>query len=154
MRKRILYSILAVAFTSIILVATIGMVVLYGNLNNQFWNTLRAETKLVAAGLESNNYEYLYRLVGPDHRITVVKEDGMVEYDSWNNAADMEYHGNRPEVVAARRYGEGESSRHSATMGETSVYCARLLSDGRVVRLSSTYDDKMSLLLIHNSEPT
>ena len=49
----------------------------------------------------------------------------------------MENHADRKEIQSARQTGDGESSRYSATLLEETLYHARLLSDGTVLRIST-----------------
>ncbi len=72
-------------------------------------------------------------------RITLILPDGKVQSDTDLPPVlveQMENHATRPEVLAARRTGHGDSRRFSATENENRFYFARLLSDGRVLRLS------------------
>lgn len=48
----------------------------------------------------------------------------------------MENHADRKEIKNALRYGEGDSVRYSATLLEKTMYYARRLSDGSVLRIS------------------
>ncbi len=72
-------------------------------------------------------------------RITLILPDGKVVSDTDLPpvlVSQMENHATRPEIVEARRTGRGDSRRFSATENENRFYFARLLSDGRVLRLS------------------
>ncbi len=55
-------------------------------------------------------------------RITVVAADGTVIADSDAVASEMENHGSRPELVAARNLGFGVERRRSATVGRELLY--------------------------------
>jgi two-component system phosphate regulon sensor histidine kinase PhoR len=57
-------------------------------------------------------------------RLTVIAPDGTVLADSERDPAQMENHGQRPEVLAARENGVGHSERHSATLNEDMRYLA------------------------------
>jgi two-component system phosphate regulon sensor histidine kinase PhoR len=57
-------------------------------------------------------------------RITVVRADGKVLVDSEANAAEMENHRTRPELIQAFRGETGSSIRHSATIGVSFLYVA------------------------------
>ena len=72
-------------------------------------------------------------------QITLILPDGKVQSDTDLPpalVAQMENYGTRPEVLAARRTGHGDSRRFSAAENENRFYLARLLPDGRVLRLS------------------
>ena len=71
-----------------------------------------------------------------DYRFTWVAADGTVLFDSEGDAANMENHKNREEVAEAFETGIGESSRYSQTLTEETVYYAKLLKDGTVLRVA------------------
>ena len=68
-------------------------------------------------------------------RLTVVRPDGKVLVDSEADAARMENHSNRPELVQAFRGGVGWSKRRSATLGIDFLYVA-VPYPGGAVRLA------------------
>ncbi len=70
-----------------------------------------------------------------EERATLVAPDGTVLYDSQVDAATLENHADRPEIAEALKGGEGESDRDSDTLGYVSLYHARRLPSGDVVRL-------------------
>ncbi len=69
-------------------------------------------------------------------RLTLIGVNGLVLYDTDADAETLASHADRPEVAEALNTGEGESLRHSDTMGRTTFYYAILLDDGTVLRLS------------------
>lgn len=69
-------------------------------------------------------------------RITLVDKDGKVIYESDAEAAKMENHRNRPEILEAFNKGSGENLRYSVTLNAKVFYVAERLSDGNVLRLS------------------
>ena len=73
------------------------------------------------------------------YRITWIQADGKVIYDTQAGADSMENHADRQEVKQALAEGEGSSSRYSDTLMEKTSYYARLLDDGSVLRVSTTY---------------
>ena len=58
-------------------------------------------------------------------------------YDTQADAESMENHAQRQEVQQALATGEGESSRYSDTLLQKTVYYAKRLPDGTVLRLSA-----------------
>src|ERR1019366_2731529 len=64
-------------------------------------------------------------------RITVVRADGKVLVDSEADAAAMENHRTRPELVQAFRGGSGSDIRQSATIGVSFLYVAVPVAGGR-----------------------
>ena len=65
-----------------------------------------------------------------DARVTVVAHDGSVISDSAADAAKMENHSQRPELVAALAGSDGSSIRLSGTMGVSYLYVAIPLKAG------------------------
>ncbi len=57
-------------------------------------------------------------------RVTVIAQSGQVLADSAHDPGTMENHATRPEIQQAFSSGEGESVRHSATIGVDFVYRA------------------------------
>ena len=79
-------------------------------------------------------------------RVTLIDADGTVLYDSQGNVTRMDNHALREEVAAAVQTGNGWSSRNSTTLGETSVYYARRLQNGQVLRVAGTQKNVMATL--------
>ena len=48
-------------------------------------------------------------------RLTIIKQDGQVFFDSENNSTNMDNHLNRPEVISAKDAGFGSAIRYSET---------------------------------------
>ena len=71
-------------------------------------------------------------------RVTYLDTDGTVLYDSEVNASRLESHAGREEFQQARENGEAFTARSSATLGQTSLYYAKRLADGRVIRVSGS----------------
>lgn len=69
-------------------------------------------------------------------RATLITPDGEVLFDSLVAPGDLQGHEDRPEVADALREGTGQSIRSSATSGSVSLYRARLLASGNVIRVS------------------
>lgn len=63
-------------------------------------------------------------------RVTLIRPDGTVLADSAVDAARMDNHGNRPEVVEARSATFGVEQRMSHTLGYGMLYVAQVLRDG------------------------
>ncbi len=80
------------------------------------------------------------------NRVTLIEPDGTVSFDSQGNAARMENHADRPEVAEALENGSGWADRNSATLGETSVYYARRLPNGEVLRVAGTQKNVLAMV--------
>lgn len=136
MNKRIFRSILLVA--GVVLLASFLIILdcLYGYFGNLQEGQLRDELSLAVSAVEEEGESYLSRLKPENYRLTWVGEDGGVLYDTQADAGQMENHGNRTEIQDALRLGQGQSSRYSSTLMEKTLYFARRLKDGSVLRIS------------------
>ena len=137
MTRRIFRSTLLVGV--VVLLAALALVVgvLYSYFGRVQESQLRDELSLAAVGVTQSGEDYLRQLESDQYRITWVEADGAVLYDTQADASAMENHAQRQEVRQALAYGEGESSRYSSTLLQKTVYYAKLLPDGTVLRLSS-----------------
>lgn len=80
-------------------------------------------------------------------RVSLIRDDGAVIFDNLADTATLDNHQNRPEVIAARQSGTGESERFSDTFGEKSYYYATKTADGNIVRFALTVDSINALIL-------
>lgn len=71
-----------------------------------------------------------------DLRITMIKKDGKVFYDSFADVKKMENHANRQEVRQALKHGNGKAIRTSDTMDKSTFYYAVRLDDGNILRVA------------------
>ena len=136
MNKRIFRSILLVA--GVVLLASFLIILdcLYGYFGNLQEGQLRDELSLAVSAVEEEGESYLSRLKPENYRLTWVGEDGGVLYDTQADAGQMENHRDRTEIQDALRLGQGQSSRYSSTLMEKTLYFARRLKDGSVLRIS------------------
>ena len=137
MTRRIFRSTLLVGVVVLLAALALVMGVLYSYFGRVQESQLRDELSLAAVGVTQSGEDYLRQLKSDQYRITWVAADGSVLYDTQADASAMENHAQRQEVRQALAYGEGESSRYSSTLLQKTVYYAKLLPDGTVLRLSS-----------------
>lgn len=72
-----------------------------------------------------------------DARITIIRLDGTVLGDSWEDPSVMENHAMRPEVRDALASGLGESTRYSTTVSRQMMYVAVPITDqGQVIAVA------------------
>lgn len=110
-------------------------------------NQLKNEMQLVSRGVELEGIDYLDDLELGEFRITWIKTDGSVIYDSAADTSSMENHLEREEIKQAIESGYGESSRYSNTMLQQYIYVAQKLDDGTIVRLSTTQNSIWYMLI-------
>ena len=137
MTKRIFRATLLVGVAVLIASLALVMGVLYSYFGRVQESQLRDELSLAAVGVEQNGMDYLRKLESDQYRITWLRADGAVLYDTRADAESMENHAQRQEVQQALATGEGESSRYSDTLLQKTVYYAKRLPDGTVLRLSA-----------------
>ena len=139
MTKKIFKSILIVAGTVLLASIVIIMGCLYEYFSNIQKDKLADELDIAASAVELYGTDYLKNIDSERYRITWIQADGKVIYDTQAGADSMENHADRQEVKHALAEGEGSSSRYSDTLMEKTSYYARLLDDGSVLRVSTTY---------------
>ncbi len=146
MTKKIFKSIFTV--TLVILIACFAIItgVLYEHFTDLQTEQLRNELSLISRAVELNGTEYLKDL-DSGCRITLIKSDGEVIYDSEVDASTMENHSDRKEVKEAVANGFGESKRYSSTLTEKTLYYAEKLTNGNIVRVSVSSATVLTLLL-------
>ena len=140
MANKIFRSILLVAI--VVLTATAVFVIdeMYKTFVSSQLDVLKAETRIIAYGIEKDGIEFIDGLDKTSYRLTLIDRDGTVLFDnSGNDISVMDNHLDREEVIQAISEGFGSSSRQSATLTEKLVYTAVRLDDGRIIRLSETY---------------
>lgn len=76
-----------------------------------------------------------------DFRITLIKEDGDVVYDSSQDAKFLPTHKDRPEVIKAQKNGFAKIERYSNTLSKDLYYVSLRLEDGKVLRVSREMDN-------------
>lgn len=111
----------------------------------QAYDELSAAADYAERGMQTDGESYLTELHSA-YRITWIAPDGTVLRDSDANAASMPNEKERQEVQAALTEGEGKSTRASALTDEQTIYYARKLSDGTVLRLSTPKSTFLKLL--------
>ena len=156
MSKRIFRSTLAIA--AAVLLA--NLVIVLGCLYNYFGTVqasqLKDELRLAAYAVEESGQAYLEKLTArdyryawvPEYRLTWVASDGTVLFDTDEPAENMENHGNRAEIREAFATGESSSVRYSDTWAERTLYYARALNNGTVLRISIRQVTVLALVLV------
>lgn len=136
MSHKIFRSILLVAAAVLLASLLIIMSYLYEYFAGVQERQLGDELSLAAAGVENYGESYLQTMKPGDYRITWIAADGTVLYDTILPDTPEENHAGREEVKRALETGEGRSTRYSTTLLEKTIYYARRLTDGSVLRLS------------------
>ena len=145
MTKRIFLGSLVVALVAIVASLALSLSAIYNSMRKTTVMQLSEEAELLSITLTGGeDYE---RFSSMENRITIVAEDGKVIFDNVADENNMENHNDREEIIAARKNGNATVTRISSTLSENTIYCARELEDGRVVRVSCSQDTPFSMLL-------
>jgi len=148
MTKRIFRNILLIAILIALLAAAVIVPPLYTAYESRMSSVLRQEAAVIVSALElaADDAAFLKQL-DTQNRISLISEDGTVLFDSAADAAQMENHADRPEIVQALESGSGESTRVSETLAETTIYYARRIKNGSVFRISDTRSSMLGAFL-------
>lgn len=146
MTKKIFRSILLSSLIALISGLLIASVFIYKHLGAVQEQNLRSELHLAAAAVEDGGEDYLQKLDISNLRLTLIKPDGKVVFDSKADVENMENHADRKEVKEALLFGEGSSSRYSTTRFEKTLYHAVKLENGDVLRISMSYSTVKAML--------
>ena len=136
MTRKILRAILLAVTLVLVASFAVSTLVLYSYFGKVQTEQLRGELSLAAAGTEKYGLAYLNDLKEDSFRLTWVGADGRVLFDSVADAAAMENHLQREEIRQALETGSGSSVRTSDTLTEKTLYEAKRLDDGTVLRIS------------------
>ena len=148
MTKRIFRAIAFAAMAVMLAAVSLTFGVVYSYFTQVQFDQLRVETALAAHAVTNEGLDYFDKLDGTmDCRITWIDQDGTVLYDNRSDTGSMENHLAREEVVEAISSGYGESSRYSDTLMQQYTYAAERLPDGTILRLSSTRQSMLQLLV-------
>ncbi len=137
MTRKIFKSIFFVAAIAILASLMVTMVILYQYFVDVQDKHLSDELSLAAKAVETEGPDYINYFKKSDFRLTLISKDGTVISDTKKDASKMKNHGKREEVKEALDEGYGTSSRYSSTMLQKTVYKAKKLNDGNVIRISS-----------------
>lgn len=145
--KKIFRAIFLVALGTVIACLVLVMGALFGVFSNMMERQLRDDLDLAVQAYEELGQPYLAGLRATpsesNARFTLVAPDGAVIFDTHADAGSMDNHGDREEIQAAQKLGTGHSTRYSNTMTTATMYRARKLSSGEVLRISM---DRMTIL--------
>ncbi len=136
MTKKIYRAIVLAAAAVLLASLIIIMGCLYGYFGGVQETMLKDQLTIAAAGVEDEGLAFLEKLSSDRYRLTWVDADGNVLCDTQAKDQQLENHAERPEIRQAQLTGQGESTRYSATLMEKTMYYARRLADGTVLRIS------------------
>ncbi len=133
MTKKVFFYAFLVGALALILCAGLVFALQYRSNMDEAYASLSDQTDYVARGVRLNGESFL-RELPDDRRVTWMDRDGAVLYDS--QYADLPNQAELTEVREAMQNGSGQATRKSGSNGRSTIYYARKLDDGTVLRLS------------------
>lgn len=147
MTKKIFRSILLAVTIVLFISFSVVTVVLYNHFSNISTEQLQEQLNLVSDGVEISGENYLSTFDSKNYRVTWIDTEGNVLYDTEADSTSMDNHKDREEIAEAFQTGVGESERYSDTLTLKMIYKAERLTDGTVLRVSSTQESVVALML-------
>lgn len=121
--------------------------VLFDYFEVQMISELKNEASYISYALQNEGISYLENFSGSDKRITLISADGTVLADTSADAAQLDNHSGRKEIIEALAKGSGTSSRYSDTLMQKTLYYAVKTADGNILRVSATQNSVVVILL-------
>ncbi len=149
MKKKILNHTCVMIVLAVLVTFLAASVVTYNKFNVYMQRGVREEVHYICFGMEEYGEAFLTKKLGnvSSSRVTLIKKDGTVLFDSDASPEKLENHSNRPEFIQAQKEGESESIRYSETFAKKTFYYAVKLDDGNVLRVGKTIDSVYSTWL-------
>jgi two-component system phosphate regulon sensor histidine kinase PhoR len=137
MKKKINLQFMFISAVGILLTFCLSTVIFYELFKSEVVDELKTYADVIK---ETQSYDQIlqgeYDPDVDDLRITMIKKDGKVFYDSFADVKKMENHSNRQEVRQALKHGNGKAIRTSDTLDKNTFYYAVRLDDGNVLRVA------------------
>ena len=138
-------------FITSLLVLIVAIVLIFGVLfeyfETQLTNELGSEADYIAHAIENDGVSYINNFKNDKKRITLIDENGVVIADTSVNESELDNHSDRDEIKKAMKDGSGTSVRYSDTLMEKTIYYAVRLDDGNILRVSTTQQSIIVILL-------
>lgn len=138
-------------FVTSMLVLLISFFMIFGVLfeyfEAQIFTELENEAEYISYSVKSEGVAFVDNFSSDNKRITLVADDGTVLADTLVEAEKLENHAERKEIKEAITEGNGKSSRYSDTLMQKTLYYAKKLDDGTILRVSTTQNSVIVILL-------
>ncbi len=133
----------------VVLFISVGLIfgVLFDHFEEQLFTEMKSEAMYISAAIEVQGVDYIDNFDGSDKRITVVDPSGRVIKDTSFDVTLLDNHITREEIALAMEKGYGKSARYSDTLMEKNLYYATKMTDGNILRVSTTQGSVLVLLL-------
>ena len=146
MTKRIYCAVLSVSIVVCICAMATVFGVHYRYFDRQLTEELAGEAHYLSLLLQKYDVEVLQCLPQDFGRVTLISPEGQVIFDTMADQSSLDNHGSREEFLQAKEKGKAKIVRRSHTIGEQTVYYALRLSNGSVLRLSSSRSTTAAML--------
>lgn len=133
---RIFLSTFSVGTLIYFLCALIFISNIYSYFERKIFSELETEAVFLEQYIADSNLADLKKFNSIKNRITLIHKDGTVYFDNMVDASRLENHSLREEFVAAKEKGAAKVSRYSSTMTDKTLYFAKSLQNGDVLRIS------------------
>lgn len=148
MKKKISMKMCLIACVAISLTAIFVTASFYQMNTKRTWTQLKDIAMVFSSQYNKlEDIEVMSESVKNDYRITLIDTDGTVLYDSIVDASRLVNHGDRQEVIEARKKGTAKVIRNSQTIGKNTYYYAMDLGQGKVLRISADNNTVMTTFI-------
>ena len=145
MTKRIFNSMVVVATIVLLICVTAISFVLYDYFGDIIKGELKSQAVLISQHIKDVD-EYIENADLMENRVTLIDENGTVLFDSKADEKNMDNHGSRDEIKAAAEEGEAYAERYSDTFSTKTIYYAKQLEDGKILRISQQQSTVVNML--------
>ena len=146
MTRKIFQSMIAVVVSVLLLSLALITGVLYEHFESAMLDQMRTTASFVEHGVKEDGMKYLDEMSSSQCRITWIEADGTVKFDNRSDPSTMENHADRAEVKEALENESGTSIRRSSTLSEHTLYYAKRMQDGTVLRLAMSQRSVLFLM--------
>lgn len=146
MTRKIFQSMIAVVVSVLLLSLVLITGVLYEHFESAMLDQMRTTASFVEQGVKEDGMKYLDEMSSSQCRITWIEADGTVKFDNRSDPSTMENHADRAEVKEALENESGTSIRRSSTLSEHTLYYAKRMQDGTVLRLAMSQRSVLFLM--------
>ena len=146
MTRKIFQSMIAVVVSVLLLSLALITSVLYEHFESAMLDQMRTTASFVEQGVKEDGMKYLDEMSSSQCRITWIEADGTVKFDNRSDPGTMENHADRAEVKEALENESGTSIRRSSTLSEHTLYYAKRMQDGTVLRLAMSQRSVLFLM--------
>jgi len=137
MDNKIAFSSFSIAVFVLISSITLIIGVLFNYFQKQIISELENEANYISYAIESEGISYINHFNNSKKRITLIDSNGNVIADTSADSISMDNHLNRTEVIEAIKNGSGISVRYSNTLMEKTIYYAKKINNGNILRISA-----------------